>query len=161
MAATTKFAPFTFDTIMPVLQTSAKAAALQCSGSLTGGYALGAYSTAGRQCGLSWYKQGDFDGTTGVGQTMGALEVIQSNLIQDAKAPVTGATGGTSVGDPNAGQGSGSSSSDATAAGPATTKGKVGAGFLTAIVALVVLGGITWLSMPDQKSVAMVKGFKG
>ena len=142
LAATTKVAPFTFDRVKAVLETSAKAAALQCSGSP-------ADHPNGRMCGLSWAKGAAWDGTSGVGQQMAALEVITSNLIQQAAEPLTGSTGGTSKGDPNAGNGD-PSAQDPTAIKPLTTGDKVGAGILTALVAAVVIGGLVWVSLPDK-----------
>lgn len=142
MAATTKVAPFTFDRVKAVLETSAKAAALQCSGSP-------ADHPNGRMCGLSWAKGTAWDGTSGVGQQMAALEVIQSNLISQARAPLTGSTGGTSKGDPNAGT-SDPTAQDRTASTPATTGDKAGAGILTALVTVVVVTGLVWVSLPDK-----------
>jgi mannan endo-1,6-alpha-mannosidase len=132
LAATTKSAPYTYNTIMPYLQASAKAAALQCSG-----------GPNGRLCGLSWAKGADWDGTSGVGQQMAALEVIQSNLIAQSKAPYTNATGGTSKGDPNAGA---SSISNPAATTPSTTGDRAGAGILTTFVLVGFVGGLLWMS---------------
>jgi mannan endo-1,6-alpha-mannosidase len=143
MAATTKVAPFTYNKVIAVLQTSAKAAALQCSGSPSD-------HPNGRMCGLSWSKGAVWDGTYGVGQQMAALEVIQSNLILQSYAPLTNSTGGTSQGDPAAG--TGSSSEDPTTVKPATKSGRVGAGFLTAAVVIAVVSGLLWVSLPDGKS---------
>ncbi|KAI1494560.1 glycosyl hydrolase family 76-domain-containing protein [Biscogniauxia mediterranea] len=93
MAATTKWAPWTFDRIKTLLQNSALAAAKQCTG-----------GDNGRMCGLKWANNsGQWDGTSGVGQQMAAMEVVLANMIQQAKAPVTNSTGGTSIGDPSAG----------------------------------------------------------
>ncbi|KAF8857322.1 mannan endo-1,6-alpha-mannosidase [Acephala macrosclerotiorum] len=143
LAATTKLAPFTYDRVMAVLKPSATAAALQCCGSP-------AERPNGRMCGLSWSKNSTWDGTAGVGQQMCALEVIQSNLIQQATVPLTSSTGGTSTSDPGAGTGN-SGSSDPTAVKPTTSKDKVGAGFLTAFVTIAVIGGLAWVSIPDGK----------
>ncbi|KAI9826983.1 MAG: hypothetical protein M1819_007077 [Sarea resinae] len=135
MAATTKLAPWTYDTIMPKLAASASAAAEQCSG-----------GTDGVTCGLQWTKGSTWDGTYGVGQQMSALEVIQSNLIASAASPVTNKTGGTSKGNPSAGTGGDSSSSNPSTHTSTTTTGdKVGAGFLTSFVLLGVLGGAWWM----------------
>jgi mannan endo-1,6-alpha-mannosidase len=126
-------APFTYDTIMPLLKTSAAAAALQCSG-----------GSDGRTCGLKWTDGAVWDGTSGVGQQMSALEVIQSNLIAEVKAPVTNTTGGTSVGNPNAGSNSITSSSQFNT--DITTMGdRVGAGFLTTFVLIAAVGGAWWV----------------
>ena len=142
MAAATKQAPFIYERVKAVLETSAKAAALQCNGSP-------ADHPNGRMCGLSWAKGATWDGTSGVGQQMAAMEVIQSNLIQQAKAPLTSNTGGTSKGDLTAGVG------DSTTPGsvkPITTADRAGAGILTALVAAVVLSGLAWVSMPEKRS---------
>jgi mannan endo-1,6-alpha-mannosidase len=133
LAATTKSAPYTYNTIMPYLQASAKAAALQCSG-----------GTNGRMCGLSWSKGADWDGTSGVGQQMAAIEVIQSNLIGQSRAPYTNTTGGTSVGNPNAGA---SSIQDPAAITPSTTGDRAGAGILTTFVLVGLVGGLLWMSV--------------
>jgi len=142
LAASTKVAPFIYDRVMVLLQTSARQAALQCSGSP-------ATNPNGRMCGFSWSKGSAWDGTSGVGQQMAALEVIQGNLIQQASEPLTGNTGGTSQGDPGAGTSTGASQ-DPTALLPPTTSEKVGAGFFTALIVLIVVGGLGWLSMPDR-----------
>jgi mannan endo-1,6-alpha-mannosidase len=131
MAAATKVAPFTYDAVMKVLKTSAVAAAQQCSG-----------GTNGRMCGLSWSKRDKWDGTSGVGQQMAAMEVIQSLLIKKAIAPLTNNTGGTSKGDPNAG----GRSVDPTVMTPATHPDKVGAGILTAVVCTAFTGMILWMT---------------
>lgn len=93
LAATTQLAPWTTDTIMPLLRTSALAAAQSCSG-----------GTDGVTCGSKWWVLG-WDGQYGVGEQMSALEVIQSSLVARVKGPLSNATGGTSKGDPSAGTG--------------------------------------------------------
>lgn len=72
LAKTMILAPFTAKTIRPLLETSARAAAKSCSG-----------GTDGVTCGTKWWV-GGYDGNTGVGQQLSALEVIQSLLIDDA-----------------------------------------------------------------------------
>ena len=143
LAAATKVAPFTTEAVTGVLKTSAAAAALQCSGSP-------ADYPNGRMCGLSWSKGADWDGTSGVGQEMAALEAIQSNLITQSRAPLTNTTGGTSQGDPTAGIND-PSAQNPTAMTPATTSDKAGAGIVTALFLVTVVGGLTWLSLPDGK----------
>jgi len=125
MTAATKMAPFITDNVMAKMRASATAAALQCSG-----------GDNGRWCGLRWQDNATWDGTQGVGQQMAALEVIQSNLIEQVAGPLTNTTGGTSVGNANAGVGTGNID-DPLATTPATKGDKVGAGFLTT----AVLGG--------------------
>lgn len=132
LAQTTKIAPFTSDRIMKLIQTSGAAAALQCCG-----------GPNGRMCGLSWAKKGTWDGTMGVGQQMGALEAIQSNLIKQSKAPVTNSTGGTSKGNALAGEGGGGGPTNTE---PVTLGGKVGAGFLTLLMVVSVVGLFSWMN---------------
>lgn len=93
MAATTQLAPWTADVILPLLRSSALAAAQSCSG-----------GSDGVTCGNKWWTEG-WDGIYGVGEQMSALEVIQSNLIAQAMGPLSDATGGTSKGDAGAGGG--------------------------------------------------------
>ena len=143
LAAATKVAPFITDQVTAVIKTSAAAAALQCSGSPPD-------HPNGRMCGLSWSKGAAWDGTSGVGQQMAALEAVQSNLIVEAKDPLTNASGGTSQGDPNAGINN-PSAKNPNSQGPATTGDKAGAGILTALVIAVTIGGLAWLSLPDGK----------
>lgn len=138
LAQTTLIAPFTQGTIMPVLKTSAIAAAKQCSG-----------GSNGRMCGLSWSKGTDWDGTEGVGQQMAAMSVIFTNLLQfDTAAviapPLTNSSGGTSTGNPNAGS---QAVNDPGQITPATTADKAGAGILTTIVLVSVTGLFGWLSI--------------
>lgn len=132
MAATTKLAPFTFDTIMPKLRASAAAAALQCSG-----------GADGKTCGLRWTEGAKWDGSTGVGEQMSAMEVFQSNLITKVEAPVTNNTGGTSKGDPSAG--TGGTATQPGLPNAVTKKDKVGAGILTTLVLMGVMAGTWWI----------------
>jgi len=131
MAATTKVAPWTHDLIMPKLRASAQAAAEQCSG-----------GTDGKTCGLKWTTKGVWDGSYGVGEQMSALEVVQSLLIDQVSGPLTNQTGGTSKSNPSAG--SHSETSPLTFS-PTTTGDKVGAGFLTTIILITILGGAWWM----------------
>lgn len=129
MASTARLVPSTYDTIMDILTTSAKAAAAVCNG-----------GTSGFECGARWTTNGTNDGNLGVGQQMNALQVINALLITKAPVLVTNSTGGTSVGNNNAGS-SDSSSSTLVTTPTATTAGKAGAGILTALILCGVLGG--------------------
>ncbi|KAL2172635.1 hypothetical protein VTG60DRAFT_4754 [Thermothelomyces hinnuleus] len=91
MAATTKWAPWTHDGVKHLLASSAAAAVATCTG-----------GDNGRMCGLKWNTR-RWDGTTGVGQQMAAMEVVLANAIEHSRPPVTDRNGGTSVGDPGAG----------------------------------------------------------
>jgi mannan endo-1,6-alpha-mannosidase len=133
MAAASKMAPFIYDQVHAALVTSATAAALQCSG-----------GTNGRMCGLQWTKGAVWDGTTGVGQQMSALEVIISTQIAKSQAPFTNTTGGTSVGNANAGAGS-VGTTDGLTNDPVTTGDRAGAGILTAVLLIALVGGVAWM----------------
>jgi mannan endo-1,6-alpha-mannosidase len=76
MAKTALLVPSTKDQITKYLTTSASAAAKSCTGD-------------DGACGSRWYQ--DFDGETGVGQQMSAMEVTQACLmIQQGTLPGTG-----------------------------------------------------------------------
>ena len=133
MAATAKLIPSLSASIMTKLKASAVAAAAQCDG-----------GTSGTACGEHWTDNSTYDGTSGVGQQMSALSVIQAMLIDSAPALVTNSTGGTSVGNSAAGTKS-SSGSDGTAITPATTGGKAGAWILTVLVLSGLLAGVVFI----------------
>jgi mannan endo-1,6-alpha-mannosidase len=69
MAKTAIMAPFTKDSITKYLKASAIGAAKSCSG-----------GTDGKTCGSKWYT-GAWDGTSGVGQQLSALEITQALLM--------------------------------------------------------------------------------
>ncbi|TGJ81478.1 hypothetical protein E0Z10_g7282 [Xylaria hypoxylon] len=131
MATITQIAPFTAAKVLPVLRKSAQAAANQCTG-----------GTNGRTCGFKW-SSGVFDGSVGAGQTMDVLAAVSSLLIGQSKTPVTSADGGTSVGDPNAGIGSGSISDDLP---PITTSDRAGAGVVTVVIVLTAAAAFGWMA---------------
>ncbi|QSS63153.1 glycosyl hydrolase [Histoplasma capsulatum] len=128
MGLTVKLAPFSKPLIMPMLQRSAEAAARQCSG-------------PDNVCGLRWSHQDKWDGDQGVGEQMAAMEVLQNNLVDLVAGPADAKTG-ISKGDPNAGERVGSRPVEFS---EITTGDKVGAGFVTSIILLAVLGGAWWL----------------
>lgn len=128
MAATTKVAPFTYDAVMAYLRPSAEAAAKQCSG-----------GSNGKQCGISWTTRSQWDSYTGVGQQLSALEVIQSNLIDQVAGPFTSNTGGTSNGDRTL------EHSKTHSIMPPTAGDKIGAGFLTSAVMIIFLRCGWWM----------------
>jgi mannan endo-1,6-alpha-mannosidase len=135
MAGTAKVAPQHYDAIMKRLRGSAIAAAKQCTG-----------GTKGITCGTRWYEDG-WDGTYGVGQQMNALEIFQTNLEDQVAGPLSNSTGGTSKGNPSAGTGPDSGGSGGGSGGrsgsnnPITGGDRAGAGILTALVVVFVLGG--------------------
>ncbi|KAI1390905.1 glycoside hydrolase family 76 protein [Hypoxylon trugodes] len=136
MASASQMAPFTFDTLMPLVQSNAAAAAQQCSGSPPATQYKGQPGTA---CGFKWTEKANFDGLVGVGEQMSALSAIQYTMIkkQAVKAPVTADSGGTSVGNPNAGR---PMEDYMPVMAPITIGEKVAAGFLTTAFAFSVVG---------------------
>lgn len=136
LASTTSLAPFTLSTIAPLLSASAKAAALQCDG-----------GSSGSQCGFKWSVGAATDGSFGIGQSMSALGAIHSSMVTvpGAKAatfaPVTNSTGGTSVGDPNAGISSANAQGNMVVNKTVTTQDRVAASFLTVAVLGGAIGG--------------------
>lgn len=153
MAATTKWAPWTYSTIKPLLDTSAKAAAVQCTG---GGN--------GRMCGLMWANNnGQWDGTTGVGQQMAAMEVVLATMIQNLDAPVTNSTGGTSTGNPSVeetGIGQVNALTALEKMRPLSRADGAGAYFLTVLVVLSLLAGMTFVFHDDEEGRAIGERWK-
>ncbi|KJZ75031.1 hypothetical protein HIM_05517 [Hirsutella minnesotensis 3608] len=138
LAATMKLAPYTAQTIMPVLQGTAQAAAASCTGSTGAPEFKGQSGTA---CGFSWLGK-NFDGQVGVPQQMNALAAMIYPLAVNKPAPFTQKTGGTSKGNPNAGTGK---QKDPTALRPITAADKAGAAFLTLFLIAGSVGGTAFL----------------
>ncbi|KAI5917049.1 mannan endo-1,6-alpha-mannosidase DCW1 [Camillea tinctor] len=135
MALTTQIAPFTADTILPLLKTTATAAAKQCSGTDATNY-KGATGTA---CGFSWLQEATWDGHSGVGEQMNALAAIMAPLATAAAVPYTSDNGGTSVGNPDAGSDDGDKIETLR---DITTADRAGAGILTTMVLGCLAGGM-------------------
>jgi mannan endo-1,6-alpha-mannosidase len=132
MTDTTQLAPFTYNTVKTYLRTSAAAAALQCSGAPTG-----------RVCGFKWPKGADWDGSSGVGQQMCALSVIQGNLVDKVAIPVTADTGGTSRGILSVDNSP--ESANHILLRPITEADRGGASALTILALVLLFGGATWM----------------
>ena len=115
--------PDFMNTVLPYLKASAAGAAQACVG-----------GTAGTTCGMSWLDKG-YDGLTGVGQEMSALNALLSPLSKIVTAPLTSDTGGTSKGDASAGEGN-SDDDDLYEIKPATVKDKVAASILTVFISM-------------------------
>ena len=132
LAVTTTIVPDESNKIMPKLKDSATAAAKQCSG-----------GSDGNACGQRWY-QSNWDGTSGLEQQMSALSVLSSSLISGMKegGPKSSSTGGTSKGDPNAGNGS---NNDKPSRPTISTGDRAGAGILTGVFLSGWIGGAAWL----------------
>ena len=130
MADTAKVASFTQDQIMVKLKASAEHAALQCNG-------------PGNACGLKWTHGPNYDGSTGVGEQLSALEVIQSNLIETVSGPANADTG-ISEGDPSSGMNTGSKAIEQKPVF-VTTADKAGAGIMTAVVISMIIGAAVFM----------------
>ncbi|KAJ9144059.1 Mannan endo-1,6-alpha-mannosidase [Pleurostoma richardsiae] len=154
MAVTAQLAPFAWDTIMPVLRTSAEAAARSCAG-----------GDNQRMCGFQWSRASEigWDGTSGAGQQMNVLGALSSLLanfdpISEGESggssgpPITNSTGGTSGG--NAAAGYDDARSWAHDPEPITNADRVGAGILTAVTIASVLSGCVWLSVDETRSLS-------
>jgi len=77
---------------------------------------------------------------------MAVLEIVQSNLVDTVPGWVSAVKGtGTSQGDVNAG--SGSSTTSRLTTGRVTTGDRIGAGVLTALVLIGVMGGSATMIM--------------
>lgn len=137
LGLTAKMAPFTHDTIMPWLQTSAKAAAQTCVGASSHG--AGNYA-----CGMRWWWDGN-DGIMGVGQQMTALNTISVLNVDRVPPPYTSKTGGESKGDPGLGSGSVDDDIPQLHKNPVTAGDRAGASILTILVMAFVFGGAWWL----------------
>ncbi|KHN95236.1 Mannan endo-1,6-alpha-mannosidase [Metarhizium album ARSEF 1941] len=138
LAMTTQIAPYTKDKILPVLRKSAEAAIKQCTGGPTQ-----------RQCGFYWnlgrFVDPSVDKTTGAGEQMNVLAAVSSLLIEGAEQPVTKDTGGTSVGNPNAGGRDNGERPEKSVTGA----DRAGAGFLTFLLLGGAVGTFVWMSAFD------------
>ncbi|KAI0022533.1 glycoside hydrolase [Xylariomycetidae sp. FL0641] len=76
MWATTQMMPSTLGDVQALLNVSVVAAGKACSG-----------EDKGTICGQKWYV-GGYDGVTGLGQQMSALEIVQGLLVREAAPPL-------------------------------------------------------------------------
>ena len=147
LAWTTQWVPDAYTKVQPMLAKAGQAAASSCDGPAnapgwTGAEGLPPFKgKGGTACGFSWLT-GKFDGVSGVGQQMNALDAVMYNLINKVKPPVTADSGGTSKGDPSAGT---SGTKNPTTLKPITTGDKAGAAILTVVMVAGVIGGTTFL----------------
>ncbi|KAJ5910692.1 Mannan endo-1-6-alpha-mannosidase DCW1 [Penicillium tannophilum] len=129
LSFTALLVPSTYDTILPVLQTSGQAAAKSCTGH------------DNNTCGVRWYKSA-YDGWIGMEEEISATNIFVANMIAfDSSAPVTSSTGGNSTSDPTAGE---NDTSTSTTESAITTGDKAGAGILTVVFVSGWVGLMTW-----------------
>ena len=77
LAGTSMMAPFTAGRVGEILRASAQGAAAACTGGLNG-----------TVCGSKWYL-GGWDGTTGLGQELCAMEAMYALLVNQTNPPAT------------------------------------------------------------------------
>lgn len=141
MAATTQLAPWTAETIMPLIEASATNAASTCTGPANQKFK----GPDGTACGFSWLKKDKHDGNAGVGAQMDALSAVMYTLVPKAKGPVTHSTGGSSKGNPSAG--GRDSKKVETKEKPITLGDRAGAGILTTLALVGLIGGCGFVIM--------------
>lgn len=149
LAAAILWAPDTHDVIMPLLQSSAIAAAKQCTG-----------GENGRMCGLRW-NQDEWDGTTGSGQQMAALEVALACMVQERAAPVTEDSGGTSEGDPGAGTEELGDDEPLEPLGPLGGANAAGAAILTVAILGSLIAAIVWMMLDETSEATALQQVRG
>ncbi|PHH79868.1 hypothetical protein CDD80_3601 [Ophiocordyceps camponoti-rufipedis] len=137
LAVVTQVAPFTRDTIMPVLRSSTEAAIKQCTG-----------GASGRACGFYW-SSGAFvdplqDKTSGAGEAMNVLAAVSSLLVDNVEPPVSHDTGGISKGDPGAGGGGFVNGEKPLK--PITAADRAGAGIVTFLMLSGTVVAFAWMS---------------
>lgn len=131
LATVAMVAPFTKSDVLKVLRSSTEGAVKSCLSDGT--------------CGFRW-DRGSYDGDVDhgpAGQQMSALAALTTLLLDVRNAPpLTNRTGGTSLGDPNAG----GNPNVLLPPPPVTPAWRGGAGVLTAIVLGSMIGGLFWMS---------------
>lgn len=133
LALVARMAPYTAADIVPLLESSATAAASHCN---TG--------TNNTMCSMFWTTDSGPQ-TTGVGQQMSALNVFNANMLKFTEVSVvTSSTGGNSTGNVNAGNPTSDQMNTIT---PPTTGDRVLAGVLTSLVSVGGFGFACWLAI--------------
>ena len=94
---TIQMAPYTYQSIMPKLTSSAQAAALACNGDV---------------CPEVWNGATSNNVTSGLGEQLSALSFVQGLLVKDAAAPVTEKTGGSNTTSTSTGSSNGTQRSE-------------------------------------------------
>lgn len=118
------------------IMTAINATAAAAAGSCSGGY-------DGHTCGLNWLDS-SYDNMYGLGEQISALSAMSVTQVLSKNKPYTANNGGSSNGSVDAGVNTGSSSllSDDT---PISGKDKAGAGVITAVLMLFLIGVGVWI----------------
>ncbi|KAI0431568.1 family 76 glycoside hydrolase [Xylaria sp. FL1042] len=131
MANSVQLVPDLATKIMPVLKKSAAAGVKQCTG-----------GDNGRMCGFHW-TSGTYDGLQSASLEMNVLGALSALLMPSVSVPLTNTTGGTSKGDPDAGQ----AKTELPTFAPITTGDKAGASILTILIVTGALSAFAWMSL--------------
>lgn len=158
LSSTSQVAPYTYERINPWIRATAAAAVATCTGPIgaaapqvdSGGIQPGFKGLDGTACGFKWTET--FDGWAGVGAQMNALSAVMYTLTHTGtgnatKGPATAAQGGTSQGDPGAGVTDATSKGGLASLKTITMADRVGAGIVTAILAISIVGGSVFLTI--------------
>lgn len=134
LAWSAKVAPFGAATIAPALLSAAQAAMSVCNCGSPG------------QCSFKWTQTGVCDNFYGLGQQINALRVLMTQADKFADGPTNEKIGGPNIskGKADAGAG-GSQDPNAAITTPVTTGDKAGAGILTTLVVIGIIGGAIWM----------------
>ncbi len=138
LATAAVVAPFTRDTILQTLRSSTVGAVSSCQ--------------SDGSCGFRW-NTGSYDGDVSApaGQQMSALAALSTMLIKQQRVlngPLTNTSGGTSQGDPNAGQ----KFQELTPLRDVTAGDKAGAAIVTVVVLASFLGSVVWMGLGTSES---------
>ncbi|KAG8165991.1 hypothetical protein KVR01_004543 [Diaporthe batatas] len=145
LSSATQMAPFLSEKVLPVLKTSAEAAAKQCvdNGTSTTG---GNDGVANQRCGFYWRNETFVDvkdrgtGSSGAGELSGVFSAVTNLLIAGASAPATAATSGdagNSTGTGEAGSSSGTSDG-ASGSGAGRYRAEIMVSLLVGVMAIFV-----------------------
>lgn len=132
LGLTALMAPSLNPEIQAYLEGSTSAILQSCSG-----------GSDGHTCGLNWNYTG-WDGYYGLGEQMSALEALQNRLVWTKPGPLTLDTGASSPANGSAGATRVSATNQLTEI-TVTSKDKIGAGFITAFVLILLLGASWWM----------------
>lgn len=147
LASAAQVAPLVHDQIMTALRASTQAAVQACVDGQDNGHGVSRAT-----CGFRW-TTGGYDGDTGAGQQMNVLAALLTTLLhvdpqagaaQGSTAPVTNSTGGTSIGNSDAG--SDAADRSHTVLDPLTTRDHAVAGAVTGVVCLSTALVMLWMS---------------